>query len=140
MKIIPEIITLAKEHHQSLVLANKCINTVKNKSVEEIQNLCQEINHSFAKDWSQHFLIEENTIFQPLLEKNTPLNSIIKQLIAEHKTLLQLAKDLNKNNHLLAEFGLLLKTHTRLEDRELFPYLAQYLTAEQLQKIPQNND
>ncbi|SFV55100.1 hypothetical protein MNB_SUP05-5-337 [hydrothermal vent metagenome] len=61
-------------------------------------------------------------------------------LVKEHQILLQLAKDINKNNDLLEEFGILLKTHTRLEDRELFPQLTKYLNTEQLHKIQQNYD
>ena len=42
MKITPEIIGLAREHHTSLTLANQCINTAKFKTEEEQKNTWKE--------------------------------------------------------------------------------------------------
>jgi hemerythrin-like domain-containing protein len=138
MKIIPEIIGLAKEHHTSLTLANQCINTAKFKTDEEQNSLCDKISKTFETNFHNHFLIEETFIFQPLIEQDTALKKIALQLKNEHPILLKQSKNI-KNKHLL-EFGTLLKQHTRLEDRELFPQLTQYLSTEQLQKIQKNYD
>ncbi len=133
MKIIPEIIGLAREHHQSLLLANKCINAEKSKQAEEIAGLCQQITETFSRDFLRHFDVEEQFVFNLL--NDTPLYSKVSQLKKEHKILLNLAKELQQKPSLLSEFGLLLKNHTRMEDREVFPFLTEFLTMQQLQDI-----
>jgi hemerythrin-like domain-containing protein len=139
MKIIPEIKSLTREHHTSLTLANQCINTAKLKTAKEQNSLYDEISKTFESDFHNHFLIEETFIFQPLIEQDTPLKEVVLQLKSEHKILLNQSKNINNNKDLI-EFGTLLKEHTRLEDREVFPQLTQYLSTEQLQKIQQNYD
>jgi hemerythrin-like domain-containing protein len=135
MKVIIKMIALSREHHLSLVLANQCINAVKYKTMLEQEKLRQKVYDNFTKDYETHFLTEERFIFTPLIEQNTNLKIIAIQLTQEHKTLLTLAKNIVINKDLLLEFGLLLKKHTRLEDREVFPYIEQHLNPQQLQKI-----
>lgn len=57
----------------------------------------------------------------PLKYKSDPLLKLCNQLIDEHQQLYQLAQDLPNHPEYLLTFGSLLKSHSRLEDRQLFP-------------------
>ncbi len=121
MKIPEDLLILTKEHHIALSLANKCINTAKYGSIDEIDSLCSDISEKFVKEFDCHFNTEEKTIFELLKYKSEKLLQICNKLTIEHKKLKQLANDLVYNTGSLSNFGLLLKQHARLEDRELFP-------------------
>jgi len=121
MKIAPELLILTREHHISLSLGNKAVNTAKSKNESDIKALCLEISQTFRSSFSMHFDTEEETIFMPLKGKSNELETLCNQLIKEHQQLYQLADDLVDHPELLAEFGILLKSHSRAEDRELFP-------------------
>ena len=123
MKIAPELLTLSREHHISLSLANKCINTDKTNDKEQIRALCLAISNHFERSFKSHFDTEEFTILMPLKDKSVALRHLCERLEKEHQQLYQMAKTLATNMDLLKEFGSLLKTHTRVEDRELFVHI-----------------
>ncbi|MBT3195505.1 MAG: hemerythrin domain-containing protein [Candidatus Ruthia sp.] len=121
MKIAEELLILAREHHLSLSLGNKAVNTAKSKNIANIKVLCLEIAQTFGSSFQAHFETEEVTIFAPLKQKSATLNILCEQLTKEHQQLYQMAIALKDKHELLAEFGTLLKAHTRAEDRDLFP-------------------
>jgi hemerythrin-like domain-containing protein len=123
MKIAKELCVLVKEHHVALSLANRCVNVVKSNQIDEIKSLSQLITQDFENNFSEHFATEECSIFSKLKGKSPKLFTLVEQLTIEHQTLLQLAKNLKKNPELLLSFGQLLKSHSRLEDRELFSHI-----------------
>jgi hypothetical protein len=45
MKIADERLILTREHHKSLSLGNKCINTVKSNNTADIKHLCVRISN-----------------------------------------------------------------------------------------------
>lgn len=125
MKNTQELLTLTREHHLSLSIANKAINTANSQDKVGIDALCVFIEKTFASSFLPHFNTEETTVFKPLMQMNKVLIKPCEQLIEQHKQLLHLAKNLSDNPQLLAQFGQLLQRHTRFEDRELFPHCAQ---------------
>lgn len=134
MKPSVELLTLVKEHQLSLVLANKAINTAKSADKLAIQKLCNYIAAHFEQSFMVHFQTEERTIFTPLMHADSALIAVCKKLKNEHCELLSLAKILPKQPELLTGFGQMLQSHTRVEDRELFPHVAQ-LSPKQRQMI-----
>ncbi len=120
MKIPKELISLTREHHQSLCMANKAINTSKSNDAKSIAALCEELCNSFETQLLAHFTFEEDVLL-PLLYEHYPHEC--ERIKKEHKKLIILANNLNADT--LLEFGELLKTHTRFEDRELFTYMSQ---------------
>jgi hemerythrin len=66
MKIPKQLITLTKEHHLSLSLANKAINA---KKLGNETAICQLIIETFERDFSNHFIFEEQHIL-PLLKQH----------------------------------------------------------------------
>jgi hemerythrin-like domain-containing protein len=121
MKIAGELLILTREHHSALSLANKCVNAVKAKDEVEIQTLCEKISQNFKMDFSEHFETEESTIFAFLSEKSADLARLCDDLTLEHQQLYKMAGELLDQPDSLEKFGKLLKTHARLENRELFP-------------------
>ncbi len=63
MKRITQLQPLSKEHHQSLVLSQKAINTAQQGDEKQIAEFCQQIVQSYPGDWKIHFKIEEDSIF-----------------------------------------------------------------------------
>ncbi|GBE07286.1 bacteriohemerythrin [bacterium BMS3Bbin11] len=139
MKIEKELLVLAREHHVSLVLANRVINTVKSKNQSEINSLCLNINKYFAKYFKDHFETEETLILYPLMNTDKNSKDICKRLIKEHDDLIYLSSSLADKPELLLEFGQLLKLHTRAEDREIFPNI-NALSKKQLQAIAESSE
>ncbi|MDC9726285.1 MAG: hemerythrin domain-containing protein [Candidatus Thioglobus sp.] len=121
MKIADELLTLTREHHTALSLGNKCVNALKAQDTNLISELCLKISQNFKMDFHQHFETEESTIFAFLSEKSADLDQLCAQLTQEHQQLYDLANDLVKNPQTLEKFGKLLKSHARLENRQLFP-------------------
>jgi len=121
MKIAEELLILAREHHLSLSLGNKAVNTAKTGNTKDIKAFCLAISQTFKASFQAHFETEEITIFAPLSHKSATLKTMCKQLTKEHQQLYQMAIALKDKHELLAEFGTLLKAHTRAEDRDLFP-------------------
>ena len=139
MKIAPELLTLSREHHISLSLANKCINTAKTNDKEQISALCLAISNHFEHSFRSHFDTEEFTILTPLKDKSVALGRLCERLEKEHQQLYQMAQALKVKPELLAKFGDLLKTHSRIEDRELFPNIS-LLSEDERQTIKDSSE
>ncbi len=137
MKRIEQLQLLSKEHHQSLVLAKKCKDILKEESaVDEVKAFCFQLKAAFETQWIRHFKIEENTIFNVAEKKSEEISKICQQLKKEHKILESMVVNIAKGNYqLLNEFGQLLYDHTRLEERQLFPLVEQLFTQDELDNI-----
>lgn len=151
MKRINQLHPLSKEHHQSLVLAQKAIKASRSKNTDTISILCQKIINEYPDVWKVHFQIEEESIFQILLERYNGTNTdsqqdekevvqLCKKLQQEHLTMNHYYEQMKAGNYtLLGKFGELLKQHTRTEERQLFPVLDNFLTQDELDKIYQTS-
>jgi hypothetical protein len=85
------------------------------------KHLCVRISKTFKSTFSEYFETEELTFFAPLKNKSDLLLKLCSQLIDEHQQLHPLVQDLSNHPEYLLTFGNLLKSHSRLEDRQLFP-------------------
>ncbi len=156
MKRIEQLQPLSKEHHLSLLLAQKAIKTARSGDSDLITTLCQEIINDYDALWRVHFQIEEDSIF--LLIKNKAHNNLdpktkknlidatqlCKQLSQEHLTMNHYYEQMKSKGNdnlatLLEQFGELLKEHTRTEERLLFPLLDTLLNSEELKQIYQTS-
>jgi len=156
MKRIEQLQPLSREHHQSLLLAQKAIKTGRSGDHHLITTLCQEIVDDYDALWRVHFQIEEESIF--LFVKNKAQNNLdhppeknvieiaqlCEQLYQEHLTMNhyyeQIKSDSDHNlGTLLEQFGELLKQHTRTEERQLFPLLDTLFSPEELEQIYQTS-
>jgi len=147
MKRLKQLQPLSKEHHQSLVLAQKAINAARQGDRNSIDKLCQQIVNSYPDDWKIHFKIEEDSIFHvidKLLNSHDPqqqkILKLCTQLEKEHRQMDIYYEQLKSgDNSVLGDFGSVLKQHTRTEERELFPLLEQHLDKDILNRVYQTS-
>jgi len=124
MKRSPELIPLSKEHHESLVLAKKCQRTAAGGNHDDIEQLCQQITRTFPDKWEQHFRCEETGIFTLAEIHGGEMATLCQQLKEEHDRLRDIYRTMKGGDCSgLEAFGELLQTHTRKEERELFPLI-----------------
>ena len=136
MKRSKQLHPLSMEHHLSLSLANKAIKTARSGDSEAIAELSQEIAADFPKRWNPHFSNEEATVFTFLEKYEEAPRELIRQLQTQHDEMREMAIELSKGNtSLLEDFGVLLRDHTRLEERELFPAAETLLTDDELDAV-----
>ncbi len=136
MKRSPELIPLSKEHHESLVLAKKCQRTAAAGDRDDIAQLCRQITRTFADKWEPHFRCEENGIFSLAAAHGGEMAGLCRQLRQEHERLRELYRAMKAGDCSgLNAFGELLQTHTRKEERELFPLIESSFSDEQLQLL-----
>lgn len=121
MIVASELLILTREQYSALSLANNCINAVKTKYKTEIQIFYKKISENLEMDFSEHFNAKKLIIFAFLREKSTDLSQLCDQLTLEHQQLYKIESELTNNPDSLEKFGKLLKSHARLENRELFP-------------------
>ncbi|WP_456373271.1 hemerythrin domain-containing protein [Thiolapillus sp.] len=138
MKRHEQLVKLSREHHQSLRLAKKCMDIAAVQDGDRCKAQCEEIVAIFDQEWDRHFRNEEAAIFSITARMNGRIHELGRQLAAEHDRMRELAKLMaggQTSCDLLKEFGILLRDHTRLEERELFPMLEQQFTTEQMEQI-----
>ena len=91
----------------------------------------------YDEELEQHFQHEERTVFAPIFNEYRDHVGMATTLLKEHGYLRllipKITLDTAKND--LAEFGLMLKNHTRMEERELFPVVEKLFTEEQLDAV-----
>ena len=147
MKRIEQLQPLSMEHHLSLVLANKAIKTATNGNEVSIKALCQQIANEFDRRWEAHFIKEEQSIFTLFEDKyrssllpETPDDANLTELLREqHNQMRTMSAEMyDGRTHQLAEFGRLLRDHTRLEERRLFPLVSDLFTTQELDLVALN--
>jgi len=140
MKRADELVVLSREHHQSLRLAKKCLDSAGLKDESVCIALCEHIVAIFDEEWERHFQVEECSIFSPGREKGSELSRLCLELAEQHQQMREMVGLMKPGNcQLLEEFGSLLKSHTRIEERELFPLVEELFTKDQLQLIDETS-
>ncbi len=154
MKRIAALQPLSREHHQSLLLAQKAIKTAASNDSQAIAQLCQAIVHDYEDTWQVHFKIEEDSIFTLIAQKQLGDNAsqednerlmmcknLCEQLQQEHAKMNAYYQQMKTGDKsigvILAAFGHLLKQHTRTEERQLFVLLDEVLSTEELDMVLQ---
>ena len=144
MKRIEQLKPLSMEHHLSLVLANKAIKTAKNGDTEAIKKLCDKIANDFDSQWEAHFIKEELSIFSifeeqyraKLITTDSDYANLTEVLREQHNQMRTMSAAMSEGCiEQLAEFGCLLRDHTRLEERHLFPLVSELFTVKELDQI-----
>lgn len=136
MKRSEQLAPLSREHHQSLVLAKKCIDISHSNDKALITAQCQLIVRTFDVIWESHFTIEEHTLFPLASSYNNQLKFLCDDLIKQHRSLRDIKQQMQQGNYSnLQSFGSILKTHTRTEERELFPKVEQLFSNADLNAV-----
>ena len=137
MKRAEQLVKLSREHHGSLSMAKKISNVAANGTDEELLEAIETIKEYNDSELEEHFQHEERTIFAPIFSEYKEHIGIATILLKEHGHIRMMIPRLKLETARedLAEFGKMLKEHTRMEERELFPIIEELFTQEQMDAI-----
>ncbi len=128
---------LSHDHHHGLILAQ-----LIKKGSPQYKSLPNTIDGK--KDYSirfyndeliKHFEDEEKILFPFVNGKDDEIDNLIEEIIIEHKKMKQLVNQLESGEDVentLDEFGSILESHIRKEERDLFMKIQEILTEEEL--------
>ena len=136
MKRKEQLIPLSQEHHQSLALAKKCIDISRSNDMTLISDQCKLIVKKFDEIWENHFSIEEQTLFILASSYSDQMRCLCDDLVSQHQLLREMKQQMQQGDYSnLEKFGMILKTHTRTEERELFPQVEQLFNQDDLNEV-----
>ena len=128
------LIPLSHDHHEALLIALRLKKGGPTSQHDhlwptELSGQIHSLQLFFERELLPHFVIEEGILF-PVASAMEDLQDLIENLLAHHQKMRDMILEisLHKDNEevlkkLLPEFGLLLESHIRTEERELFPKL-----------------
>ena len=132
MRRDPSLIPLSQQHHNGLAL---CVLTrrslAEDSSAQNIARLAQRAVDRYELELVNHFEIEEQVLFPAC----GPM-PIISELLGEHRSIEGLIIQLRSapSAALLEQFCMLLSTHIRREENELFEHIQSALPREVLEE------
>jgi hemerythrin-like domain-containing protein len=138
----PALIPLSQQHHNGLAL---CILTERglagDASAENLAKLARRIVDRYEIELTNHFGIEENTLFPAIRSELGDLPAI-GELIADHRALEAMVESMRvaPTEALLMEFCGLLRRHIRREENELFQDIQQRLPHDALTAVGKQID
>ncbi|MCW8886549.1 MAG: hemerythrin domain-containing protein [Motiliproteus sp.] len=134
MRRIAELQPLSKDHHQALVIANRCKSVGGLGISQDCEIYWQKTQELFKQELEPHFQEEEQYLI-PVLERIGE-QQLLDQLQQEHALMRALVDDVGQPaRELLLRFGELLANHVRFEERELFELLQQRMLPDELQAL-----
>jgi iron-sulfur cluster repair protein YtfE (RIC family) len=127
------LIPLSHDHHEALLIAlrlKKGGPTSQHDTLwpKELQQQVHSLKLFFERELLPHFKIEEEILF-PAASAIAELDELVKELKRQHQNMRELMADISSADddlilkNKLEEFGKLLESHVRTEERELFPKL-----------------
>ena len=131
IKRSPQLAPLSREHHEGLLLVWKIQQGLRfNVDPERIR---QYILWYWQNHIKPHFYQEEK-IIQPYIPME---NELVQRMIKEHELIREfiLGLDQGTNKTIFTSLADLLNDHIRLEERQLFAFLDQILSKDQLDVI-----
>lgn len=140
MKRHKSLQSLSQEHHHGLMLAQ----LIKSGSPEykglpnTVEGKVQHTIKFFEENLVLHFNKEEKILFTISKNKNAEIDRLINELIFQHKAIYSLVNKLRKSSEPkieLNELGMLLESHIRKEERELFQGIQNVLTESEMEKL-----
>ena len=140
MKRHKSLQSLSHEHHQGLMLAQ----LIKSGSPEykglpnTVEGKVQHTIKFFEENLVPHFNKEEKILFTISKNKNAEIDRLINELIFQHKAIYLLINKLRKSSEPkieLNELGMLLESHIRKEERELFQGIQNVFSENEMEKL-----
>ena len=140
MKRHRSLYPLSHDHHQGLILAQ-----LIKKNAPKYKNLPNTIDgkveytiYFYNTELVKHFRNEEEILFPPAKGKDKKIDSLIDEIISEHRKIKSLVDSLKSENNyenVLDELGNLLESHIRKEERSLFPEIEKILSEKELELL-----
>jgi hypothetical protein len=118
VKRIPELRDLSDDHHTGLVLARRCKQAASAGAEPSAEATWQHVREVFRSDLEPHFQIEERLLV-PALEAIGE-DALAAQIREDHAALREQRDGGARDPQSLSRFGVLLQSHIRFEEREIF--------------------
>jgi len=137
MKRKEQLHKLSSEHHGSLVMAKRIARIAEEGNEEELLEAIKTVQKYYDDELEEHFQHEEHTIFAPIFKVHKEHIGLAKPLLKEHGLIRMLIPALTPDTARegLATFAALLKDHTRVEERELFPAIEKTFSEEEFDAV-----
>ena len=130
MKRHESLLLIAREHHESLVLARRLVTGTGSAGSgwpAAAAAQAQALAAFHERHLRRHFLAEEQVVFPAAQDCGAEAVAMAERLAAEHRQMTSRIRELAADDAVdaaaLAAFGELLNAHVRLEDRQFFPLL-----------------
>jgi len=118
LKRVDELRDLSDDHHTGLVLARRCKQAGLPDSGLSIEAVWNQVHEAFASHLEPHFQIEERHLL-PALE-DIGEASLAGRIRADHGALRAFLGPAVPSRAAIGEFGALLESHIRFEERQVF--------------------
>jgi len=140
MKRHKGLYSLSHDHHQGLILAQLIKkNAPKYKNLPDTTDGKTEYTINFYNvELVKHFRQEEEILFPAVKGKDKAVDSLIDEIISEHRKIESLVDSLKTKSdqvEILDELGNLLESHIRKEERNLFPEIEKILSEGELKLL-----
>lgn len=142
MKRHDSLLLVAREHHESLVLARRLMTgggSAGSGWPADPPAQARSLAAFFEQHLRRHFAVEDQVVFPAALECGDEAGALVQRLAQEHRQMTELIRELAAaavvEAGALAAFGTLLNAHVRLEDRNLFPLMEAGLPAGRLMRL-----
>jgi iron-sulfur cluster repair protein YtfE (RIC family) len=138
----PSLVPLSHDHHHGLALALRCrkqaLGQIKPMGAAGLRERADEVSSFYVSNLLAHFRVEEEVLFPGLRSMSPRSESMITELIDDHRAIGLLVEQLRNASGLakvIFDLGDLLERHIRMEERELFPIFEQEIDAAQAEAI-----
>ncbi len=135
MKRSTALTSLARDHHQTLVVAQ-----ILRRATDQT---AQDARARFLAHWDddarEHFRLEEEVLLPAFAVHGDPFDPLVARTLCEHVDIRRRAEQLRADESgplsALHELGQVLSDHVRGEDRELFRLIEETMPADQLEVL-----
>ncbi len=137
MKRIEQLQKLSREHHGSLVMAKNLMEVAESGDDAALIEAIETLKAYDEDELEVHFQHEERTIFSVIFRNYQEHIALATTLLKEHGLMRRMIPAITPETAKkdLADFGLVLRNHTRIEERELFPIIEAEFSDEELAAI-----
>lgn len=135
------LIRLSREHHHGLVMALRIERELPVADVSAMQSLYGDLLRFWSAGLLPHFGAENECLLARIAHRSDPGLSHAGRLQRDHREMEDLvgdmasAKTADDRRAALARFGVQLRDHIRWEERDLFEWIQESLTAEELDEV-----
>ncbi|MEQ9299295.1 MAG: hemerythrin domain-containing protein [Cyclobacteriaceae bacterium] len=137
MKRHPALISISREHHQLLLLAQllkKDAPAYKGMPTN-LEGKAKYAENIWDSLFKQHIELEEKVLYPMVFSYASSLSDLINELQKEHEEIAIAFKNLSPESEGLDRLGKLIEGHVRKEERVLFQQAQELLTEEQLHQL-----
>ena len=135
MKRHPALVSLSRDHHHALVIAQR----LRDATTETAADTARAFLAHWDTEQKQHFRLEEEILLPALAARGDPYHPLVARTLCDHLAIRQRARELANDPDVtpaaLHRLGAQLAAHVRMEERELFALLENTLPTEELEAI-----